>query len=217
MPLFVTSNIIGIFLLAALAVFAGVSLFARYRQRSYRARKGLTVFRVAPERVGENLMEFLQMLPPPFAFEIVVHNLGKGAQYYLTVPNVDAKRVSRIIRAEEIQDFDIHYSGSIQKAVYLKEGKGWPNLNVNAIDFSKINEIGEGVVIQFVSSRKGVRQRAMNIRLLVTAPSEFQAAEILESVKAAFSGFRVVEVKNTEFLKRVYFREFDANEVALIY
>lgn len=217
MPLFVASNIIATAVLIALVLFGVVSLARRYLQRGHRARKGVAVFRVSQERVGGNLPQFLQALPLPFVFEIVVHHFGKGAQYYLIVPSARAKRIARELGAQAVYDYDIHYSGGVQKGAYLKGGNGLESIQLDKLDFSRVNEIGEGVVIQFVSGRGKSRRRAVNIRILVTAPSEFQAAEIMESVKHAFVGFRIVETKNAEFLQRVYAREFDAQVPAAVF
>jgi len=55
-----------------------------------------------------------------------------------------------------------------------------------------------------------------NVRLLVSAPSTFQAKEILSRIKSSLGKFEFVEVNNIEFMTRINLRKFEPKESLML-
>jgi hypothetical protein len=95
---------------------------------------------------------------------------------------------------------------------YLKDADAWPRVNLEKVDFSKVNEVGEGVVIQYIFGKRGFKQDKVNLRIAVSAPSGYQSKEIFEAIKPSFVGYTLAESDSTEFLRQVNLREFSEKE-----
>ena len=86
------------------------------------------------------------------------------------------------------------------------------NLDVlSELDISRVNEIGEACVIQFIF-QEAYEEKQMNFRILASAPTPYQAQEIIWSLVQPFKDLKFSEAKNGDFAKRVASREFSDKE-----
>ncbi|HEY4498365.1 MAG TPA: hypothetical protein VJA63_01920 [Candidatus Paceibacterota bacterium] len=191
-----------------------VSLLKTYSPLRHR-RAPFKIFKIDnPKILGEHL-ELLQSINPPFVLEIAVHHLGKKVNYYLLAP-----RSSRIKNPafEEVKDYDLYHHGGYHLGVSLRapEARSWRAIDLKKLDFSKVNEIGEGVVIQLLIQKRRRKKSTANLRVLISAPSAYQTKEILAVLESAFPGFKIVEATNREFIHEVNAREFNDKESILL-
>ena len=207
--------ILATIILVALVAFGTVSLCKKYFHNKPRGKGDYAILRLK-DGCDTNLNSLLETLKPPFTFEIAVHQIGSDMQCYIIVPVARVKGIEKTFEVERVENYDMYYAGGVQVGAYMKGGERWPDLDIDKIDFSKINDIGEGVVIQFLCNRKRGGGTVVNGRILVSAPSLYQANEIMTSLKPTFSGFKIIEVKNPDFLQRVYFRVFDDKETIVL-
>lgn len=158
---------------------------------------------------------FIKNIPVPFVFEIAVHHLGKRVHYYLAVPKALTKIIKAKFNFEEASDYNIYHSQGSHLGFYLKSS-GLPEVDLNTIDFSRINEVGEGAVIQLIVVAKKSR-KLVNFRVLISAPTPYQAQEIALGLNSSLTGFKptVVTKNMPEFIHQVTFREFDEEEVII--
>src|SRR4030042_1485871 len=183
------------FTLLALAVYGSFNLIFWLKRRGFWLRGRLAILRLQPESLGMRVGDFIKSLKPPFTFEVAVHHLGKDTNYYLVVSKHRARGLLNQKGIEEVEDYHIFHHGGEHLGVYLKGSSRWPDINFGDIDFSKVNEVGEGAVVQFVFGRRGRRRTSVNARIVVSAPSNFQAREIISAIKPIFSGFDLGESK----------------------
>lgn len=208
MPFYLTPTTTALIIVSLLLIFACMPAAKAIRQRLF-LRKRFVLLEI-PVDSGASLKpgDFL-FLEPPFALEVAVHQLGKEIHYYLAVPRKLVPAVVKRFGAREVQDYDIYRSRGSHLGFYLKGGP-WPQLNLRVVDFSRINEIGEGAVLQMMVISKGSRKLA-NLRVLVSAPSPYQAQEITLGLNSSLTEFKptVVTKNMPEFIHQVTFREFD--------
>lgn len=198
--------------LLVLAAFGLFKLIITLQHRGYIRKRHFSILKVDSKVSGGKITEFIKTLKPPFAFEAAIHQLGKDVHYYLVVPKVRAKNLTALEGVEEVEDYNLFHHGGEHLGVYLKGGSSWPSIELEKIDFSKVNEVGEGVAIQMVFGRRRGKSDQVNFRILVSAPSSYQAKEIMAAIKPAFQNFSFVESRGDEFLSKVNFREFDDKE-----
>lgn len=207
MPFFVTPNVIAIVVLTVLLVSSFMALFRRMGG----ARKGDIVVLKLRENI-DSVDKVLEIVHLPFVLEVAVDQLGHGPICYIAVAAKHSKRVLNELSAEEISDYELYYPGGVHMGAYLKGERALADMDISKIDFSEVNEIGEGAVVQFVFHKKVGEKFEVNIRILVSAPSSYQAKEILSRIKSSMPSVKLVEVSNTEFLTRVNSREFEPKE-----
>ena len=198
--------------LLVLAVFGLIELAIVFKHNHYLNRKHLIVLRVDPQMVVGKIGDFMKSIKPPFTFEVAVHHLGKEIYYYVILPR---KRAGELVAREgisEVDDYNPFHHGGEHLGAYLRGGDACPIVDVGKIDFSKVNEIGEGVVVQMIFGRKRGRKLSVNFRILVSAPSNYQAKEILAAIKPSFPGFNLIESRGDNFINQVNFREFDEKQ-----
>lgn len=203
------SSAIALLILAAFGLF---KIFMIVKHKDFLERKNMVVFRLNEGELGMRVEEFIKKLKTPFAFEAVVQSLGKKVEYYLVVPKWRSKRLLGMAGVQSAHDYHIFSSGGSHQGVYLKGGDHWPEIDIDKLDFSKVNEVGEGVVVQFIFKRKTSKKAYVNVRLLASAPSSFQVKEIISSLKASLKDYSAVEVGSQEFMHKVNLREFDSKE-----
>jgi hypothetical protein len=200
-------------MLLGLAVFGLVEFAGSLGHRYYLNKKHLVILSVSPEVVAGKIKDFVRSIKPPFTFEIVIHHLGKEVNYYVVLPRKRANELTVRTGIKEVGDYGLFHHGGEHLGAYLKGGRdAWLNIDLEKIDFSRVNEIGEGVVIQMVLGKKRGRRPAVNLRLLISAPSSYQAKEILAAIKPSFAGFSLIESCGDDFISRVNFREFSEKE-----
>ncbi|OGY57913.1 MAG: hypothetical protein A3D47_00830 [Candidatus Colwellbacteria bacterium RIFCSPHIGHO2_02_FULL_43_15] len=157
--------------------------------------------------------DLLENLPVPFVFEVAVHHLGKDKHFYLSVPKTHVAQVIAQTGAEEADDYNIYHSGGSHLGFYLKS-VNLISLDLASIDFSRINVVGEGAVIQLIVKYGGQSRASANFRILVSAPTPYQAQEVALGLNSSMSDSRPVTVsKNLQvFIHRLTYREFDEEE-----
>ena len=198
--------------LLVLAIFGLIELAVALKHSYYSSRRHLIILRVNPQLVVGKIGDFVRSIKPPFTFEVAIHYLGTEVNYYVILPR---KRVRELVAREgisEADDYNLFHHGGEHQGAYLKGGEACPAVDVDKIDFSKVNEIGEGVVIQMIFGRKRGRKLLANFRILVSAPSSYQAKEILAAIKPSFPGLNLIESRGDDFINRVNFREYDAKQ-----
>ncbi|MDP3953690.1 MAG: hypothetical protein Q8P99_02630 [bacterium] len=201
--------------LLALALFGLYKIASNLKHKSFLERRDLTVLKVDPEAIGMPLDIFIHAIKPPFSFEVAVQHLGTEKVYYLVIPRGKGKRLGEVKGLKEVGDYHVFHSGGEHVGVYFKDSDNWPKVAFDKIDFSKVNEIGEGAVVQFVFGRRRRGKTAANLRVAVSAPSSFQAKEILGALKSSFGEYSAVDSKSEEFMHLINSREFDSDEKML--
>ncbi len=210
----ITTNILAIVLLSVLVISASLN-YLRSFFFAYGKRKHFVIYEVPYDAV-KNLKSILGLVHPPFTFEVAVSQLGKEKSYYLTLPSHRAGKLKGLSGARKIDDYDVYYPGGTVVGGYGVSEKTIDKLDIDKIDFSGVNEIGEGAVVQFVVKKKGGGKLTVNIRALVSAPSSFQAKEIFAGMKDSLKGVQLREVKSAEFINMVNAREFSDKEAATL-
>ena len=208
MPFFVTPNVIAIVLLVVLSAI-GLRALVR-RIGGYKGTKGLVVLEL--DESMSSVDKVLEIIRPPFALEVAVHQLGHSPSCYVAVPAKHARGVLNKLNAKEVPDYELYYPGGVHVGAYLKGEGALRDMDISKIDFSEVNEIGEGAVVQFVFHKKSDNRFETNIRILVSAPSSYQAKEILSRIKSSMPSLNSVEVSNKEFITRINSREFEPKE-----
>jgi len=181
----------------------------------YKKRRELTGYHL---RENKSLSDIVDAVSPPFTLEIVTHYLDKSISQYIYAPaSADARLEA--IGAKEVSEYSVCGTKDNHFGTYLsssKENIKISDIDINSIDFSNINEVGESAVVQFVIKKGKDNSLLMNIRTLIVAPSSFQGKEILSSIKKSISGFRSIEKKDDEFIANVCARSFIDNETITI-
>lgn len=213
MPFFVTPNVIAIVILVVLAFLGMSQLFIVLGVNRNRGGKQVVLELGAD---ADDITNLLASLSPPFSFEVAVSQLGKDPKYYVSVPARLAGKAMDKLDAKEVDDYDVYYTNGVNIGVYLKGEGSFDDLDVSKIDLSEVNEIGEGAVVQFLFNKKKRGKYEANGRILVSAPSAYQAKEIMTRIRSSLSGFKFVEVKNAEFMNRINSRKFDEKETIML-
>lgn len=158
------------------------------------------------------LPDILKVLPTPFVFEIAIHQLGKEIHYYIGVPERMTKELHDLTGAKKANEFHIYNSGGSHLGFYLKGELN--EFNLNELDFSKVNEIGEGVLLQFLVTGSGWAKKWANMRVLTSAPTSYQAKEVADTLNPSLEPLKASPVSKgmREFVHRLTFREFDTKE-----
>jgi len=214
MPLLVTSNLLAVILLVILGLSGLVSTF-RWVGVTYTHRRRIAVFKLPSDKV-KDLKSVLNSVGGQFTLEVAVSQLSKAKSFYLTLPVKRAKEVAAKFDAEKAEDYELYYPGGAVVGAYAVHEGSPLKFNINAIDFSEINEIGEGAVVQVVVSKKTRKGFVVNLRTLISAPSSYQAKEIFSRIKTSLPGAKLREVKSGEFVDSVNKRLFDDKEAVTL-
>lgn len=209
MPFYFTPTTIAFIIVALLLVFASVPA-ARSIRHALFLRKRFALLELPSSQI-KNALDDLLKTETAFALETAAHHLGKEVHYYVAAPNVFINSVKDKWNAVEVDGYDIYHSGGSHLCFYLKSAS--PNFNMESVDFSKINEIGEGAIIQLVMIKRGGKRLA-NLRVLVSAPSPYQAQEIALGINFSLKEFKPTAVTRnvSEFIHQATFREFNEEE-----
>lgn len=157
-------------------------------------------------------LDLFRILPTPFVFEIAMHQLGKEIHCYIGVPEKKVKELCDLTGAKKTNEFHIYNSRGSHLGFYLKGELD--KFNPNKVDFSKVSEIGEGVLLQFLVTGDGWAKKQANMRVLVSAPTSYQAKEVADTLNPSLEPLKASPVNKSmsEFVHRLTFREFNSNE-----
>ena len=209
------------FTFIVLVVFILFNLFAFIRRaRHLKAlRNQYSILEV--EGGIDSLKNIFKLLNPPFTLEIAVHQLGREVHSYIAVPK-DKEDIVKSAGCKNVEDYNIYHTGGTHiGGTLIAKNDVEKNIDVltdllKSLDFSKVNDIGDGVVFQFVlGGKKGGKKWESNVRVLASAPTPYQAKEILSTIKCDLPGYRWTEEKSADFIKSVTYRKFDHGKVVV--
>lgn len=157
---------------------------------------------------------------PPCALEIGIEQLGSDIHYYVVVPAKDLETVKRLLPAPAsvIDDYEMYTVEGVHQVFTIEtgdEGKGKHSISefldvCEGLDLSPVNEIGESVVVQLTMKDKKEGVYRVNVRLLVSAPTETQAAEILRAIKNSLPvPYTLQSITEGDYLYEMTFRKFN--------
>lgn len=214
MPFLVTSNLAAILLLIVLIASGSLTGF-RWVSGSRRRRKNFVIFEVSHSKV-QDLAKILKTIAPPFTLEVAVSQLGKEKSFYIALPAGRAKTLENVLGAKRVEDYDLYYPGGAVSGGYASGEESIKSINLDSVDFGEVNEIGEGAVVQLVFNKKSREGVSANVRVLASAPSSYQAKEIILRIKSSLAHMKLkfTEVKSSEFVESVNARSFSENELA---
>ncbi len=202
-------------MLLVLAVLGLYKVAVILKYKTFLDRKNLSVLKIDPEEIGTAMDVFIRAIKPPFTFEVAIQHLGKEMAYYLIVPMRRAKSFLSTKGLTEVKDYHLFHSGGEHLGAYFKDKDSWPQTPFDKINFSKVNEVGEGAVVQFVFSKRRKGKTVANLRIAASASSTFQAREIINSLKSSFGEYNSVDSSSEAFMHMVNAREFDPGEQML--
>lgn len=161
------------------------------------------------------LIDLFRILPTPFVFEMAVHQLGKEVHCYVGVPEKAVEELYDLTGAKKTNEFHVYNSGGSHLGFYLSGELN--KFNPNEVDFSKISEIGDGALLQVLVIGGGWAKKWANMRVMVSAPTPYQAQEVADTLNSSLKSLKALPVgKNMrEFVHRLTFREFDAREAMI--
>jgi len=201
--------------LLALALLGLYKVFVAMKHRTFLDHKDLRVLKVDLGEIGMSIDSFVKSIKPPFVFEVAVQHLGKETTYYLIVSKSRVKNFASTRGLNEVGDYHLYHSGGEHLGAYFKDGRLWPQISLEKINFSKVNEVGEGAVTQFVFGKRRGEKTVVNLRIVASAPSMFQAREIMNDLKGSFGEYNSVDSSGEEFVHMVNSREFEPGEEML--
>ncbi len=211
MPLYLNPNNVAFAIIAFLLILAAVPVMKAMRHKLL-LRKRFVLLEI-PESYYKDLKlnDIIKSIPVPFVFEIAVHHLGEDVRYYLAIPERRVQSVVKSIGAIVATEYNIYHPGGSHMGFYLKSDA--LDLDLKTVDFSRVNEVGEGVVAQFVAVKGKGAKRLTSFRILISAPTPYQAQEIAFGINSSISEFKPVAVtkKLPEFINKVNYREFDVS------
>jgi len=200
-------------------VFFGV-WFLFYKLRKMSAGERINLFKISNQEKIRDFLEILIKAGCSFILEIAVHHLGKERNYYLVVDAKNRIRFLKIMKEQLIQSeliesedyYIFHHDGHfIANCAELNGGDDFIDFNWSQINFSKVNEVGEGALAQFLFNPISEKtSKKVELRLMASAPSLYQAKEILYSITDSFSGVgvKLISPKNLQLLiHKINFRE----------
>jgi hypothetical protein len=206
-------------LIAALSLLFALLLYPLFKllfHQLFVENHELKILKLSSQNGGKAVTKLIESLNFKAAVEMSVHHLGKEVNYYLIVSKSRLDRAKRFIGAvlpetdfKEVEDYQLfNYSGvTLAKSVAIESDKDG-RIDFEKIDFSKVNEVGEGAVVQIIHTP---RMPGLNfeVRILSSAPSEYQAREIMDTItESGFRGFKIREPKDrVRFIHTVNFRE----------
>jgi hypothetical protein len=212
MPFYLTPITVALIILSLLLIFAAMPATRLLRHR-FTMRRRLIILELPTSLTSNKIKALLGELQTPFIFETAVHHLGKESHSYLLVPRVYAEQVKSKTGGKEVYDYNIYHSGGSHLGFYLKALES-SSFNLGEVDFSRVNEIGEGAVVQLVVKKQNGGNKLANLRVLVSAPTSYQAQEISLGINSSLTNFKPIAVTKglQEFIHKVNYREFDEEQ-----
>lgn len=132
----------------------------------------------------------------PVALDFVLEHIGNMPDIYLSTERRYFDRLIKLVKREAFQEYEIeedylvfHHGGFYEILTGEMEKDEALMINLQAIDLSEVNEIGEGIAIRMIF----IPKRKVRMSMLFSAPSQFQLREIVETAITPFKGrgFRI--------------------------
>lgn len=128
----------------------------------------------------------------PVVADIAMAHIGKAPNIYLSSMKKDFPKIKKVADnlfpggyGIEEEDYSVFHHGGFHEALSCEmERSEAAEFDFSSMDFSKVNEIGEGAAIKMAI----IPGKKVNIRMIFSAPSQFQLREIVNSVAAPFKG-----------------------------
>lgn len=207
-------------LIFALSLLFSLLLYPFFRMLFHRLfveNHELKILKLSSGKDGKIINKIIDAADFKMGIEISVHHMGKEINYYLVVPQSRLAQAERFVRKNlpgidfrEVGDYQLfNYSGvTLAKFLELGSDEDVRRFDFGKLDFSKVNEVGEGAVVQIIHTPR-MPGPNFDIRLLSSAPSEYQAREILDAlIDSGFSGFKVKDPRDkVKFIHTINFRE----------
>ncbi|MBN2197680.1 type IV secretion system DNA-binding domain-containing protein [Candidatus Wolfebacteria bacterium] len=159
--------------------------------------------------LSAQLFGILAGLKTPFGLEAAVHHIGEEINFYVAVPQKSIQFISRQIeglwknaKVEEAGDYNIFNSNGINSGVYLEQKlsyilplKTYNEANIDTFapilsGLSKINEIGEGAVIQVLAKPAPILTKKFILRIINSLK---KGSNFEELTKNKLLGFKDLE------------------------
>ncbi len=164
---------------AAAAAVATASYMVIARSAAKKERKSPFVAKIETEDI--NSIKKLLQGEVPFAIEIAVHHIGKDIALYASVPaELSGKAKISLDKAypgnwsESDISVVFHHGGQYDAASASFGQEKFEDMDMHSVDFSSVNEIGEGASIKIEKENNGFM-----LSVIASAPSQFQLREIM--------------------------------------
>jgi uncharacterized protein (UPF0333 family) len=153
------------------------------------------------EKAEEAIKIVINRAKFPIALDLAVEQIGKATDIYISTEKKYLKRLTKTLLKNGLGELDLqedylvfHHDGVYEILTGDMSKDQALNIKFGAIDFSKVNEIGEGSTIRMLFlPKKGVRAS-----LLFSAPSQFQLREIVSTVVSSLQGVNLYVPKSRE-------------------
>jgi predicted RNA binding protein YcfA (HicA-like mRNA interferase family) len=207
-------------LIVALSLLFSLLLYPLFKalfHRLFVENHELKIIEFLGEDGGKDVTKIIKSIGFRAAIEMSVHHLGKKESYYIIVPKTRLDRAKKFLKnilpeakIKEVEDYQLfnYFGTTLAKLVAIESDEDIRNIDFGKIDFSKVNEVGEGAVVQIVHTPR-MPGSNFEIRILASAPSEYQAKEIMDTVsESGFEGMKIKDPKDkVNFIHTVNFRE----------
>jgi len=144
--------------------------------------------------ITSELKEFILTADFPFALDVAVEHLGSEPIIYVTVNDRHMDKVRRrlndLFGKKNIRESDGHvilYHAGEYDALHAEIARDeFESFEFSNLNFSEVNEIGEGLAFRF---HNGISGEIIGIDTIFSAPSQFQLREIRNSAGEALRGW----------------------------
>jgi hypothetical protein len=127
----------------------------------------------------------------PIAIDLVVEHIGKTPDIYISTEKKYLRSLIKLADKNTLNGYELqedylvfHQSGVYEILIGEITKDEARNIDLGAIDFSEVNEIGEGASARMLF----VPGKNVKMFLLCSAPSQFQLREIVSAVTSSFGG-----------------------------
>ncbi len=200
--------------------------------------------------LSARLFGILSGLKSVFGLEAAVHHIGEEINFYIAIPKKSIEFVGSQIKdlwkdaeVESISDYNIFNFTGANQGVYFKQkfdcalpirtfSEASCDVFIPIVSrLSRINEIGEGVAIQILVKPSRVKTKkqgpllSVNLRILASAVSQYEADAILENISSGFLQFsapqrqelKIIKPRNSkDLISQFSSREFDDSQSMIL-
>ncbi|OGY58707.1 MAG: hypothetical protein A3F24_02875 [Candidatus Colwellbacteria bacterium RIFCSPHIGHO2_12_FULL_44_17] len=167
-------------------------------------------------------LDFLASLRHPVSLELAVQAVGANSNFYVAVPDHSLiafeQKLLKLWKGARLRDTRgytfLSSHGIIRSALVRPSGKSLSFSGARGFNFSSVNEIGEGALVQIIPFRSSpTHPFAAVLRIVSSALTDAHAEEILGDLTSIFKGSKVERPRDFDsFLKNVLYRGVSKNE-----